>query len=105
MKLIDTLPFGNKLKVVTNTSGKDYVLYGFVVDGYFLIPFVPHWNSSSEEFNPLYWDSHYAKSETWISINEINFSDWNFTKEDFELIEAEGKESYKEILKKYHNSF
>jgi hypothetical protein len=105
MRLVDTKPFGCKLTIVTNEQGQEYVLQGYVVDGYFLIPFVPHYNSNSIEVDPLYWEPHYAKRETWIPINQVNFDEWDITKEEFELIKADGNKAYKEILAKYHESF
>lgn len=105
MKLVDTKPFGCKLTIVTNKQGQEYVLQGYVVDGYFLIPFVAHHNSKLKDFNPLYWEPHYAKRETWIPIEQVDFNDWDITKEEFELIKEEGNKAYKEILAKYHASF
>ena len=107
MKLIDTLPFGCKLKIVTNLKTKEeYVLVGFVIGRDFLVPFVPHWNGfSGETVNPLYWEHHYAKKDTWIPMCKVNFDDWDITKEEFDLINQKSEESYKEILAKYHASF
>ena len=105
MRLTDTKPFGCKLIIVTNQQGKEYVLQGYIVDGYYLIPFVPHWNSNDTIVNPLYWEPHYAKRNTWIPIDEVNFDEWDITQNEFELIKSEGDKAYKEILEKYHASF
>lgn len=105
MKFINTKPFGCKLTVVTNTKGEEYVLQGYVVNGYYLIPFVAHYNSPTKDFDPLYWEPHYAKKETWIPIDKVNFDEWDITREEFESISKDDDDSYKKILEKYHGSF
>jgi len=106
MKRIDTKPFGCKLTIVTNkNSGKEYVLQGYVVGGSFLIPFVSHYNSKLTTFDPMYWEAHYAKQDTWIPMASVNFDEWDITKEEFNLIDKAGNDAYKEILAKYHASF
>lgn len=81
---------------------KEYVLQGYVACDDYLIPFVPHWNRGSEV---EYWEPHYAKRDTWVSMENINYSEWSITPKFYKSYKEESKENYKKILEKYHRMF
>ena len=88
--------------IVTRSNGDKYVLQGYVVGGYYLIPYVPHWNGSA---SLKYWEPHYAKRETWIPIKDVNWVDFDMTKDEFLEIEKSDGKANKELLSKFHASF
>lgn len=83
-------------------SGKEYVLQGYVACDDYLIPFVPHWNGGR---SVEYWGPHFATRDTWVSMKDINFSEWSITEEFYESYVKDSKEVYKKILEKFHGSF
>jgi hypothetical protein len=96
------------LTIVTRNNGEQYILQGYVVGTWYLIPFVPHWNRSSPPETELwkkYWEPHYAKKDTWIAIGDVDFSEWDITKEEYLAMKDESTKIHKEILAKYHASF
>ena len=90
------------LTVVTRANGKQYILQGYVVGTWYLIPYVPHWNGGT---SLEYWEPHYAKQDTWIPIKDVNWGEWNMTKEEYLNIKSDSEETDKEILAKFHASF
>ena len=93
---------------VTNSKGTVYVLQGYVIGEWQLVPFVPHWNGRDSESCDLwkkYWEPHYAEKETWIPISKVNFDDFDITKEEYLAIKYESDKGTDEILKKFHASF
>ena len=95
------------MDLITRKDKTKYVLQGYVVGTWYLIPFVPHWNRepSDCELWKKYWEPHYAKKETWIPINKVNWSDFDITEAEYLKIKEESEKSDKEILAKYHASF
>lgn len=92
-----------EVTIVTNLkTKKEYVLQGYVACCDYLIPLVPHWNGGTTTES---WEPHYAKRDTWISMDEIDFNEWDITKEEYSEIQKEDKKTYAEILAKYHASF
>ena len=98
------------LQVFTNkTNGKEYVLQGYVACDDYLIPLHPHWNTPQKENWTIedikYWEPHYAKRETWIAMSDVDFNDWDLSKEWYDNYKSEAEQRHKEILAKYHSSF
>lgn len=91
----------NKI-IVTRCNGDKYVLQGYVVGTDYLIPYVPHWNGG---MSLKYWEPHYAKKETWIPINDIQWDEFDMTKEEYLEIKKGRDKACKEILAKFHDSF
>jgi GNAT superfamily N-acetyltransferase len=84
-----------KRPILTNKQGEKYVLQGFVTSGYYLIPYD----------GKKYWEHFSIPKNQWISEKDINWSDYNFSQEQFNQIKESHLKSEKEILSKYHSSF
>jgi len=89
-------------RIIKDKKGNEYVYIHFIGnDTHYLIPYIDVAGRSKK-----YWEHHFIPRDTWISINKgTNFDDYSITKEEFIDIVEEGKDSYKKILEKYHNSF
>lgn len=88
--------------IVTRNSGDKYVLQGYEVGTWYLIPYVPHWNGGT---SLKYWEPHYAKKETWIPIKDVKWNEFDMSKEEFLEIQKGSSKKSKEILSKYQSSF
>lgn len=98
---------GKQRRIVTRDNGDQYILQGYVVGTWYLIPFVPHWNGGvrTDDLWKQYWSPHYAKKETWIPIDKVIWSEWDITKEQYLKEKFESEISNREILAKFHASF
>ena len=88
--------------IIKDKKGNEYVYIHFIGNyTHYLIPYIDVAGRSKK-----YCEHHFIPRDTWISINKgTNFDDYSITKEEFIDIVEEGKDSYKKILEKYHNSF
>jgi hypothetical protein len=82
-----------KRPIVTNKQGQKFVLQGFVTSGYYLIPYN----------NEKYWEPSSASKDKWIHEKDINWSNYDFSKEQFNQLKASHSESRKEINKKFQD--
>ncbi len=89
-------------RIVKDKNNNEYVYVHFIGEGtHYLIPYIDLPNRSKE-----YWEHHFIPKNTWIVINKnTNFDNFNISKSDFINFINEGKEIYKKVLEKYHNSF
>ena len=92
----------NNKTIITDNQNNDFVYVHFIGEGtHNLIPYV-----DVEGRSKKYWVHHFIPKETWLLIDkDFNFDNYSITKDDFQTLVNEGKESYREILEKYHNSF
>ena len=88
--------------IATRSNGDKYVLQGYVVGTWFLIPYVPHWNGGT---SLKYWEPCYAKRETWIAIDDVQWDEFDLSKEEYLEIKKGSDKVTEEILAKYHASF
>jgi hypothetical protein len=82
-----------KRPIITNKQGEKFVLQGFVTSGYYLIPY----NGKK------YWEHFSVPKNQWISEKNINWSDYNFSEEQFNNLKASNLDSKKEIDKKFQD--
>jgi hypothetical protein len=89
-------------RIVKDKNNNEYVYVHFIGEGtHYLIPYIDLPNIGKK-----YWEYHFVPKDTWILINKnTNFDNFNISKDDFNELIQKDKDSYKEILKKYHNSF
>ena len=85
------------LRFVTKNNGDKYVLQGYVVGTWYLIPYVSD--------NLEYWEPHHAKQNTWIPIKDVVWNDYDITKEEYLEEKRISEISDREILAKYQSSF
>ena len=88
--------------IIKDKEGNEFVYVHFIGnDTHYLIPYIDVKGRSKK-----YWEHHFIPRETWILINEkTNFDNFSITKDGFKELIKKGKEDYKKILEKYHNSF
>jgi len=82
-----------KRPIITNKQGEKFVLQGFVTSGYYLIPY----NGKK------YWEHFSVPKNQWIPEKNINWSDYNFSEEQFNNLKASNLDSKKEIDKKFQD--
>ena len=91
---------GNKI-IISDENDNEYVYRHFLKeDKHYLIPYIDTKSISKE-----YWEHHFIPKDTWVDIENIDFNDYNITKEQFDSIKNKGLQKQKEILSKYHSSF
>ena len=91
---------GNKI-IISDENDNEYVYRHFLKeDKHYLIPYIDTKSRSKE-----YWEHHFIPKDTWVDIENIDFNDYNITKEQFDSIKNKGLQKKKEILSKYHSSF
>lgn len=83
------------MNIITDIHGNQYRLIMFVVGGHFLIPYD----------GSKYWEHHFVPRETWISMSDIDYSQYNLTESEYQAMVIESDKKYSEILAKYHASF
>jgi len=83
------------LLIITDLKGNEYVLQGFVVGGDYLIPY----------YGSEYWEHFHVDKSLWIPMDKVDYSQFNYTKEQYAEYKEESDKIYKEILAKYHASF
>jgi len=82
-----------KRPIITNKQGEKFVLQGFTIGGYYLIPYDGY----------KYWEHFRVPKEQWIPEKSINWGDYNFTQQQFEKLKAFNSEKEKEVNKKFQD--
>jgi hypothetical protein len=80
-----------KRPIITNKQGEKFVLQGFTIGGYYLIPYDGY----------KYWEHFRVPKDQWIPEKSINWGDYNFTQQQFEKLKAFNSEKEKEVNKKF----
>jgi len=79
--------------IVTDKQGKKFILQGFSTSGYYLIPYD----------GDKYWEPSKVSQDKWIPEKDIDWNNYNFTKQQFEKLKASHGEKKKEIIKKFQD--
>jgi len=95
MPIKNDRPFNRKLRVVTDLEGNEYVIQMFVVGTDYVIPYDGN----------QYWEHFQVPKEKWIPIDDVDYSKFNFTREEYLEVKAESEKKTEEILAKFHASF
>jgi len=90
------IPSSGKHRIVTDIEGNEYNIQMFLNGGDYLIPY---------NRNNKYWEHHFVPRETWIPIEAVDYSRFNFTREEYLELKAESDENTKKIFEKYWGSF
>ena len=76
-----------KRPIITNKQGEKFVLQGFTIGGYYLIPYDGY----------KYWEHFRVPKDQWIPEKSIDWDDYNFTQQQFENLKVFNSEKEKEM--------